>query len=113
MARKSSNVRNLRYGDGVDAIEENLALLDPLKHKTLHNLTIAIGALLHEHYLLKESVELLHNKLQPILKSLDEDNDWRSGNWRNRNPNFEPCPAPGFFIPAACRSEYLTSGRPD
>ena len=83
------NLNELGYRDAVAAIEENLRLLDPQKHKTLHNLTIAIAVILKGQSRLWNDMDLLHNKMQPILKHLEEDNDWRSKNYRNRNPNFE------------------------
>lgn len=62
----------------VAAIEENLSLLDPQAHKAARNLTIALGYILQQQARASSDMDLLHKKLQPILKFLEEDNhDWR------------------------------------
>lgn len=71
--------------DAKKALEENLGLLDPATHKTVHNLTIALMGIARGLERLQNDHELLHNKLQPILKYLEEEN----GDWRSRYPKFE------------------------
>lgn len=67
------------HSEARKALEENLNLLDPEKHKAARNLTIALAYLFQSQNKLLEEVDLLHRKLQPILKHLEEDNsDWRS-----------------------------------
>ncbi|TAL77320.1 MAG: hypothetical protein EPN75_13255 [Beijerinckiaceae bacterium] len=60
------------------ALEENLNLLSPATHKAVHNLTIALMGIARGLERLQNDHELLHNKIQPILKYLEEENnDWR------------------------------------
>ncbi|VTZ25762.1 hypothetical protein MPC4_90101 [Methylocella tundrae] len=90
MAR--ATIQTALQEDVKKALEENLNLLDPEKHKTARNMTVALiqllyfqGEILKAQTKIRDDVALLHNKLQPILKYLEEDNS----DWRSRNPNYE------------------------
>jgi len=78
-------IENAHYSEAKRALEENLSLLDPQKHKTAHNLTVALAYILQTQSKLANDIELLHRKLQPILKYLEEEN----ADWRNRYPRYE------------------------
>jgi hypothetical protein len=67
------------------ALEENLSLLDQPKYKCAHNMTIALAAIVRSQAKMQVDLDLLHKKLQPILKYLEEENT----DWRNRNPKYE------------------------
>jgi len=77
-------LENALYGEAKRALEENLNLLDPVQYKTLHNLTIALAYMVRQIGQLQKDVDLLHNKIQPILQELAEDS-----NWRDRLPKYE------------------------
>jgi hypothetical protein len=57
------------------ALRENLALLDPAKHKSVRNLNIALLGMLLEMKQVRDDVSLLHNKIQPVLAYIVEEND--------------------------------------
>ncbi len=65
-------------------LQETLNLLDPVTHKAAHAMTFALAYIVEQIGRLRTDVDLLHNKLQPILKELEEDS-----NWRDRNPKYE------------------------
>jgi hypothetical protein len=58
---------NVIYGDVQRALEENLDILDPEKHKSAHNMTVALAYIVRHLLKLQRDVDLLHNKLQPML----------------------------------------------
>ena len=58
---------NVIYGDVQRALEENLAILDPEQHKSAHNMTVALAYIVRHLLKLQRDVDLLHNKLQPML----------------------------------------------
>ena len=74
-------VENVAYSAARKALQENIDLLDPVKYKALYNLNIALAYLLNSQSKLQTDLDLLHNKIQPILVELAEDS-----NWRDRNP---------------------------
>jgi hypothetical protein len=75
---------NAFYAEAKRALEENLTLLDPERHKTAHNLTVALAYIVRQIGQIQKDVDLLHNKIQPILQELAEDS-----NWRDRHPKYE------------------------
>jgi hypothetical protein len=77
-------IEDIRFTEARQAIQENLSLLDPVKHKTVYNMTITLGYLLQQQWKLQDDVGLLHNKLQPILVEIAEDS-----NWRDRYPKYD------------------------
>jgi hypothetical protein len=58
---------NVLYEDVQRALEENLDLLDPDKDKSSHNITLALAYIVRHLVKLQRDVDLLHNKLQPML----------------------------------------------
>jgi hypothetical protein len=58
---------NVLYEDVQRALEENLDLLDPEKDKSAHNITLALAYIVRHLVKLQRDVDLLHNKLQPML----------------------------------------------
>jgi hypothetical protein len=61
--------------DARSALEENLRLLPPDKYRPAANTNKALLGICDALERLKEDVGLLHNKLQPILKELSDDQD--------------------------------------
>lgn len=76
---------NTSFKKAAEALQENLALLDPEKHKAARNMTVALVHILNSIQTVKADVGMLHNKLQPILKYLEEENS----DWRSRTPNYD------------------------
>ena len=60
--------------EALRALEENEPLLSPEKYKIARNTNIALQGIANELSRLSLDLERLHTKLQPILKSLEEDN---------------------------------------
>jgi hypothetical protein len=54
-------------------LEEAIASLSPTEHRTLRILTEAILEIHKDTAAMRRDVELLHNKIQPVLKSLSEE----------------------------------------
>lgn len=69
-----------------EALKENQRLLDPGKNKIAHNWNIALEAMVLSQSRILEDLELLHRKIQPILRYLDEE---LGDNWRDRLPRYE------------------------
>ena len=61
------------------ALTETIHHLDPKEHSAARSMCIALVALCDSQKRVENDVELLHNKLQPILRSLSDDgDDWRT-----------------------------------
>lgn len=72
------STENVSHTECLKALEENLTLLDRESTKAVRNLTLALVYLVRTQTRLSQDVDLLHRKLQPILKYLEEENnDWR------------------------------------
>ena len=69
-----------------EALKENQRLLDPGKNKIAHNWNIALAAMLLSQARIQEDLDLLHRKIQPIRRYLDEE---LGDNWRDRLPRYE------------------------
>jgi hypothetical protein len=59
----------------MNALQENLGLLDPVKHKSARNMTFALIYICDGIESLSHDVGLLHAKLQPILKEIADDQE--------------------------------------
>jgi hypothetical protein len=65
--------------DAQVALRENARLFVPDKYQAARNTNIALQGICDVLERLRDDVALLHNKLQPILKELSDDqNDWQS-----------------------------------
>jgi hypothetical protein len=60
----------------MNALQENLGLLDPVKHKSARNMTFALIYICEGIESLSRDVGFLHNKLQPILKEIADDQEF-------------------------------------
>jgi hypothetical protein len=60
----------------MNALQENLDLLDPVKHKSARNMTFALIYICEGIERLSRDVALLHSKLQPILKEIADDQEF-------------------------------------
>lgn len=67
------------------ALRENLNLLGHSTPSSSRNLIIGLLGILESVRTLQHEHELLHRKLQPILKYLEEEN----ADWRSRYPKYE------------------------
>lgn len=77
--------KEYRLHDAEKALEENLSLLDPAKHKSARLLTVALLGICGEIRSLKDDVGSLHNKLQPILKEMENERGFVR-DWKNPQP---------------------------
>jgi hypothetical protein len=59
----------------MNALQENLGLLDPVKHKSARNMTFALIYICDGIESLSRDVGLLHSKLQPILREIADDQE--------------------------------------
>jgi hypothetical protein len=66
-------------------IRETLELLDPVKHRSLRTVILTLAHLAERQDRMAEDIDLLHRKIQPILKYLEEE----LGDWRLRTPKFD------------------------
>lgn len=57
------------------ALQENLGLLDPVKHKAARNMNLALIHICEGMERLSGDLTLLHEKLQPILKQIADDQE--------------------------------------
>jgi hypothetical protein len=57
------------------ALQENLSLLDPVKHKAARNMNLALLHICEGMERLSGDLNLLHEKLQPILKQIADDQE--------------------------------------
>lgn len=80
---------HINISAGRKALEENLTLLTPERYKTLHNLTLAHLCLLQEIVRIGDSVANLHNKIQPLLKYVEEDNRDNRARYARYDPDQE------------------------
>lgn len=56
-----------------NALQANIAIFKPDTHPILRNQNIALLGICHSLGKLERSLDLLHNKLQPILREMSED----------------------------------------
>ena len=56
-----------------DALLENAKILDPAKDQAIWNLNVAALYLVQSIAQIRDDVNLLHNKLQPILKQIADE----------------------------------------
>jgi hypothetical protein len=63
--------------------DENDVLL--AKHKAALNTNTILRYLVNRTYQIEADLIQIHAKLQPILKSIGDDSDWRNTIWRNEN----------------------------
>lgn len=77
--------KNLSGGDVLHQARETLRQLDPAKHNSIHTVISALIHLVESQARLADDLVLLHRKLQPILKHLEEEN----GDWRLRYPKYD------------------------
>ena len=59
----------------MNALQENLSLLDPVKHKAARNMNLALIHICEGMSQLSGDLGLLHAKLQPILKEIADDQE--------------------------------------
>lgn len=77
--------KQVSYTEAARALHASLDLLDPNTQNNIRNLVIGLLGTLQAVDRLQVDVGLLHQKLQPILKSLEEEN----ADWRNRYPKYD------------------------
>jgi hypothetical protein len=82
---RTFDIESAGLGDAKRALEENLSLLDLIKHKSARNMTIALAAIVRSQAKMQNDIDLFHSKLQPILKYLEEEN----ADWRNRYSKYD------------------------
>jgi hypothetical protein len=58
---------NVLYEHVQRALEDNLDFLNPEKHKSAYNMTLALAYIVRHLFKLQRDVDRLHNKLQPML----------------------------------------------
>ena len=80
---------NTRVSDARKALAENEILFQKAPAPIAQNLNTALRFLVESMAKIETDMILLHAKLQPLLKSLEEDNDWRSTLLRSRIPRDE------------------------
>jgi hypothetical protein len=69
---------NPKFSEIKKVLDENDKLLAQTKSIAAQNTNKVLRYLVETMYRVEGDLILLQNKLQPILKSLEEDSDWRS-----------------------------------
>jgi len=82
---KQGPISKVSYAEAERALQASLDLLDPNTQSNIRNLAVGLLGVCQNLEKLQYDVGLLHRKLQPILKHLEEEN----ADWRSRYPNYE------------------------